>query len=463
MAEDVTVNIVAHDNMSTVIGGIQGALLTFNQVMSASKQVFQAVKDVIDDTVGAFVDYAGEVQKLQILTGGTAQDTSRLISIFKDYGGTVNDLTMATKTLAKEGLSLTIDQLAKMSDQYKNLATAADRTEFLIKNFGRSGADLAIIMDQGSKAILAQAAALNANMVLDDAAIKKAQDLKLANAEMGDGFEGLKIQIGAMGAPTLTYAANIIALRMEAHNLHVEITNGAFGAYKDYDHLLADVNTAMVNQTIAANSLANGIANLDKGDRDNAKTLNTLLIPASRDYKSILDSTTPSLKQIGAAAYENSLMVNGMITPEALRKAATYELQLGLLSRAEYDAKIKASDMQAAIDAMADKHITITTDMITNMITQYSTVAVNPPHMRASGGSFSGWAMVGDSPGGGVTPYTEFVYAPHGATVYNQSQMSGKSAPPMAGGGVIGGNMELSDKSLSKLADLFTMALAKRK
>jgi hypothetical protein len=46
--------------------------------------------------------------------------------------------------------------------------------------------------------------------------------------------------------------------------------------------------------------------------------------------------------------------------------------------------------------------------------------------------------------------------------VYNQSQMSGKSAPPMNGGGMIGGNMELSDRSLHKLADLFTMALAKR-
>jgi hypothetical protein len=87
---------------------------------------------------------------------------------------------------------------------------------------------------------------------------------------------------------------------------------------------------------------------------------------------------------------------------------------------------------------------------------------VNPNH-KAGGGSFSGWAMVGDSPGGGVTPYTEFVYAPHGAMVYNQSQMSGQSAPPMAGGGVIGGSgMELSDRALSKLADLFTMALAKK-
>jgi hypothetical protein len=54
---------------------------------------------------------------------------------------------------------------------------------------------------------------------------------------------------------------------------------------------------------------------------------------------------------------------------------------------------------------------------------------------KASGGSFSGWAMVGDKPGGGITPYTEWVYAPQGATVYNQAQI--QSAPPMAAGGEI--------------------------
>jgi hypothetical protein len=81
------------------------------------------------------------------------------------------------------------------------------------------------------------------------------------------------------------------------------------------------------------------------------------------------------------------------------------------------------------------------------------------PNQKYSGGSFSGWAMVGDAPGGATTPYTEFVYAPHGATVFNQSQMSGKSAPPMAGGGIIagmgGGDMLSELKKLrSDLSDM---------
>jgi hypothetical protein len=58
-----------------------------------------------------------------------------------------------------------------------------------------------------------------------------------------------------------------------------------------------------------------------------------------------------------------------------------------------------------------------------------------PP--MAGGGDFKGWAMVGDAPGGKKTPYTEYVYAPQGARVYNQSQIGNVQAPPMAGGGSI--------------------------
>jgi len=74
------------------------------------------------------------------------------------------------------------------------------------------------------------------------------------------------------------------------------------------------------------------------------------------------------------------------------------------------------------------------------------------PAGRASGGSFSGWAMVGDAPGGIVTPYTEYVYAPHGGVVYNQAQMSGKSAPPMSSGGIISPSNDLA-KELRAMRD----------
>jgi hypothetical protein len=97
-----------------------------------------------------------------------------------------------------------------------------------------------------------------------------------------------------------------------------------------------------------------------------------------------------------------------------------------------------------------------------------STVVVPPPSTggkvkaRARGGSFSGWAMVGDAPGGQRTPYTEYVYAPQGAVVYNQAQMSGKAAPPMASGGMISraGKIELDPRTIRRMGEEIGKQLA---
>ncbi len=61
---------------------------------------------------------------------------------------------------------------------------------------------------------------------------------------------------------------------------------------------------------------------------------------------------------------------------------------------------------------------------------------VNPLFKGASGGSFSGWAVVGDAPGR-TTGYEELIYAPGGAKVYSNAQMRGKKSsdlPHFAGG-----------------------------
>jgi len=75
--------------------------------------------------------------------------------------------------------------------------------------------------------------------------------------------------------------------------------------------------------------------------------------------------------------------------------------------------------------------------------------------------------MVGDLPGGGVLPTTEYVRANRGGgfTVFNQSQMAGKSAPPMASGGMVmpqSDEVELSDRTIDKLADAHAFKIAMR-
>jgi hypothetical protein len=81
------------------------------------------------------------------------------------------------------------------------------------------------------------------------------------------------------------------------------------------------------------------------------------------------------------------------------------------------------------------------------------------PQMAGGGkGGIGNWAMVGERG-------TEYVYGNPGGgfTVYNQSQMAGKSAPPMAGGGIVppaSGDVNLSQQSVRDLADALSYKLA---
>jgi hypothetical protein len=422
----------------TGLSGLKDAMKTGAIIAAGFTAAYFAVQKGLDATVGTFTRYADSVRTISQLTNTSAESTSRLIAVTGKYEIGTEDLTTASRKLATQGLSLTVDTIAQLSDQFLKLSTGAERQTFLTNNLGRASAQWTEILSQGSAAIMANNAAVNSGLILNAAALDKAHAYELANKDLANSFLALKMQIGQAATPTLAYAANIISLRMEAHSLGVEITNGVMGAYKDYDHLLVDVDRAQINAAISANSVANGLAHLDKGDRDVIATAPVLA--GVLGYVSTAAGTLADALQADFDRLMHLKDLAGSIGNDPLTRSVS--------SYASSSVSSGAVGFTGVIDKTTGKR-------------QYRDYDGTFSY-KASGGSFSGWAKVGDAPGGVTTPYTEYVYAPHGAMVYNQSQMSGKSAPPMNGGGMIGGNMELSDRSLHKLADLFTMALAKR-
>ncbi len=137
---DESVNIVfnAVDNASSAITGIRGAVLTLNQVMQAAQQIEQAGKQVYDATIGTLETYADSVRTISQLTNQSAETSSKLLQVTKDYKLNVDDLTTASRKLATEGLSLNVETIAKLSDEYLQLNTGAERQMFLTQNLGRA-------------------------------------------------------------------------------------------------------------------------------------------------------------------------------------------------------------------------------------------------------------------------------------------------------------------------------------
>jgi hypothetical protein len=157
-----------------------------------------------------------------------------------------------------------------------------------------------------------------------------------------------------------------------------------------------------------------------------------------------------------------------IIDPVAAAVWFDNSLVIPIINAVEISAKTLAGDMDKATAGVNTAFYNFGNDILRSVDNFLAMLGLGPiggkwpgADKKAGGGSFSGWAMVGDAPGGGTTPFTEYVYAPHGATVYNQSQMSGHGAPPMAGGGNIGG--VFSDQDRRWLQTAFRDAILKAK
>jgi hypothetical protein len=205
---DVEFTIGAIDMASNAINGVRGAIFTMNQAMQLAQQVIRGVNQVIDQTVGAYVKYADQVRSLSQLTAQSAQSTSRLIQVTEDYRIEVGDLTAASKKLATEGLSMNVETIAKLSDEFLKLHTGSERQLFLTEHLGRASSQWTNILMQGSEAILARNKSVNQALILDEAALKKAQEYGMALDDVSDAAMALKISLGEYLLPVVINILN---------------------------------------------------------------------------------------------------------------------------------------------------------------------------------------------------------------------------------------------------------------
>ena len=202
---DETVNIIfnAIDNASNALTGIRGAMLTLNQAIGVANQVMRTANQIIDETIGVYVKYADQVRTLTQLTNQSAESMSRLIQVADDYKVTAEDLTTASRRLATQGLSLNVETIAMLSDQYLALNTGAERQLFLTENLGRASVAWTDIMTQGSDAIMARNDVVSQMLILDQTALDETRAYQYALDAYKDSIMGVKVGLGELLLPAL--------------------------------------------------------------------------------------------------------------------------------------------------------------------------------------------------------------------------------------------------------------------
>lgn len=183
---------------------LKGSYTEFMSALSLVQQGLQFVKAGFESTVGASLQYAEQVRQLSKLSGESAESTSRMIQVLDDYKVSAEDVSTATRAMTQNGITPNIQAIAKLSDEYLAIQDPMERNKFIIENLGRSGLQWVDVLNQGSDALLKQAAAVDKNLVLNEKQLQDARKLEVAWDNFTDTFSGLGNQIGTVLTPILT-------------------------------------------------------------------------------------------------------------------------------------------------------------------------------------------------------------------------------------------------------------------
>jgi hypothetical protein len=160
--------------------------------------------------VAETVKYANEVRGLSQLTEQSAEESSRVLQVMDDLKVSYETLTMAAKTLSKDGLTLNMETLAQLSDEYRSLGSGAEKTRFLVEKFGKSGLGMAEAMEKGGAALRAMSEAVDESLILSQQSIDQARKYEMALDNLNDSWLALKVTVGNEAIPVMTKAVNAI-------------------------------------------------------------------------------------------------------------------------------------------------------------------------------------------------------------------------------------------------------------
>jgi hypothetical protein len=210
------------------------AFTGLNQGIQLVQTAFSTLKKGYDAVVTSTVAYAEEVRQLSRTIGSTPEDASKLIQAADDVKVEFDALQTSMNIAIRNGLEPTIEGMGRLSDEYVAIKDPIERAKFLLDNFGRSGADMAPLMELGADGIRKLGdAAQDTGMVLDNEALKATRDFEIAVDNLQDTWSGAKIQIGLEIIPIINEELNSIMTLIQASQMYQQVIDGITYAHEE--------------------------------------------------------------------------------------------------------------------------------------------------------------------------------------------------------------------------------------
>lgn len=225
--------------------GRKGAINSWTEFRSAYSAVIDVVKQGTEFVMEAYGEYGKlveTVRDLSLVSGMSAEESSRFVNVLSDFDLTADDATKAAQALKEQGLSPSIETIIQLSKEFKNIQDPAERLDFIQKNLGGSGSKWVNILNQEEDALRSMNSEVGESFVLSEKQIAEYERQKQAIDALSDSWEGFKLDVGAaFGEVVLSLDKGSEAFRRadEAmRNQGITVTDGVRRSQKYKDALL---------------------------------------------------------------------------------------------------------------------------------------------------------------------------------------------------------------------------------
>lgn len=221
----------ASNKGKSLAGGLQKAFkvsaaaigITAGAVIGVSKAMYSGIKQT--------ADYGDKVDKMSQKIGISAEEYQKWDYVMQRAGGNVDSLKMGMKTLSQQAeknsdafqkLGISQEEVANSSKEelfnktvsaLAGMEDGTERTALAAQLLGRAGADMAPLLNQGTKAIEEQKKiAEDYGMVMSNKTVKASAEFKDSLTTLGMTFKGLKNRMLGEFLPAVTEITDGLAL-----------------------------------------------------------------------------------------------------------------------------------------------------------------------------------------------------------------------------------------------------------
>ena len=371
----------------------EGALDSFrhswtelNSAIGVARQAVQMIGQAYQATIGKFVAYTDEVGDLSSITGESAEETSRLVTVLKGFGIEMSQVTAAGRAMRDQGLAPTLGTLATLSDRYLALEPGMARVNFLQETFGRQGAEFVDVLEQGSAAILARAGAVGDGNVLTAAEIRLGDQLKLTLGEVGTAWDNVSNILSLKFAPAVLVVLEGLERLLE-FGVVIDFSEWAPGIGDARDRM-AELDQETRNAEGATRTWVLGADNeLDRLDRlavaTGGATAEMRLFSDEQLLAAVAADTNSRMIGLERDAIESLRDRNIVVTVTTIRREIQYMLRAGQAGERGMAGFQHGGSFMVGGPGGADR------SPVSFMATRGERVIVMPPQASPAGASYS--------------------------------------------------------------------------